>query len=143
MRALLAIDPENAEALNFIGYRYAEQGVRLDEAEVLLRRALQAAPRSGHIVDSLGWLMFRKGDVPRAVDLLEQAARLVGPDPAVLEHLGDAYRAAGRTADAAAAWRRALGNLGDETPAEQLRLRASLERKLSGLAAPPPGPVAR
>ena len=54
----------------------------------------------------------------------------------MLEHLGDAYRAAGRTADAEAAWRRALGSFGDEPPAEQLRLRASLERKLSGVAAP-------
>jgi tetratricopeptide (TPR) repeat protein len=143
MRALLAIDPDNAEALNFIGYRYAEQGVRLDEAEALLRRALRAAPRSGHIVDSFGWLMLRKGNVPRAVELLEQAARLVGPDPAVLEHLGDAYRAAGRTTDAVAAWHRALGSFGDEPPAEQLRLRTSLERKLSGVAAPPIKPVAR
>ncbi len=143
MRAVLQLDPENVEALNFIGYQYAEQGVRLDEAEALLRRALQASPRSGHIVDSLGWLMLRKGDVPRAVDLLEQAARLMGPDPTVLEHLGDAYRAAGRSADAATAWRGALRTVGDEPPAEQLRLRASLERKLSGLAAPPPGPVAR
>jgi tetratricopeptide (TPR) repeat protein len=143
MRAMLALDPENAEALNFIGYRYAEQGVRLDEAEALLRRALQAAPRSGHIVDSLGWLMLRKGNVPRAVELLEQATRLVGPDPAVLEHLGDAYRAAGRTSDATAAYRRALGSFGDEPPAEQLRLRASLERKLSSVAASTIKPVAR
>jgi tetratricopeptide (TPR) repeat protein len=143
MRALLTIDPENVEALNFIGYQYAEQGVRLDEAEALLRRALQAAPRSGHIVDSLGWLMLRKGDPRSAIELLEQASRLMGPDPSVLEHLGDAYRAAGRTGDATAAYRRALGSFGDEPPAEQLRLRASLERKLSSLAAPAIRPVAR
>jgi Flp pilus assembly protein TadD len=143
MRALLALDPDHAEALNFIGYSYAEAGVRLDEAEALLRRALRVAPRRGHIVDSLGWLMLRKGEPGRAVELLELAARLVGPDPLVLEHLGDAYRAAGRAGDAAGAWRRALGSFGEEPPAEQLRLRASLERKLSGLAGPAPGPVAR
>jgi tetratricopeptide (TPR) repeat protein len=140
MRALLALDPDHAEALNFIGYSYAELGARLDEAEALLRRALRVAPRRGHIVDSLGWLMLKKGEPARAVELLELATRLIGPDPLVLEHLGDAYRAAGRAADAAGAWRRALGGLGEEPPAEQLRLRASLERKLSSLAAP--GPVA-
>jgi predicted negative regulator of RcsB-dependent stress response len=67
----------------------------------------------------------------------------VGPDPEVLEHLGDAYRAGGRSAEALAAYRRALGSFSDEPPAEQLRLRASLERKLSSLAAPALEPVAR
>jgi Flp pilus assembly protein TadD len=143
MRALLALDPENAEALNFVGYHWVEQGVRLDEAEALLRRAMAAAPRRGHIVDSLGWLMLRRGQVGRAVELLERAAQLTGPDPAVLDHLGDAYRAAGRPADAAATWRRALGGFGDEPPAEQLRLRSALERKLSGAAVPALRPVAR
>lgn len=143
MRGLLALEPENAEALNFVGYGYAERGVRLDEAEAMLRRALASAPRRGHIVDSLGWVLLRKGDVPRAVETLELAVRLTGPDPAVLEHLGDAYRAAGRGVDAASAWRRALGSFGDEPPSEQLTLRGSLERKLAGLAAPPPRPVAR
>jgi Flp pilus assembly protein TadD len=143
MRGLLALDGEHAEALNFLGYSYAERGVRLDEAEALLRRALAVAPRRGHIVDSLGWLLLQRGDLPGAIEALEQAVRLGGPDPAVLEHLGDAYRAAGRGADAAAAWRRALGSLGDEPPSEQLKLRASLERKLAGLTAPPLKPVAR
>jgi Flp pilus assembly protein TadD len=79
--------------------------------------------------------MLRKGDLPRAVELLERAAQLQVADPQVLEHLGDAYRAAGRAADAVAAYRRALGCFGDEPRAEQLRLRAALERKLSSLAA--------
>ena len=143
MRALLELDPENAEALNFVGYGYAERGVRLDEAEAMLRRALAAAPQRGHIVDSLGWVVLRKGDVAGAIGLLEQAVRLNGPDPAVLEHLGDAYRAAGRGGDAAATWRLALASFGDEPPADQLRLRASLEQKLAGLAAPALTPVAR
>jgi Flp pilus assembly protein TadD len=135
MRALLALDPDHAEALNFVGYSYAEQGVRLDEAEELVRRALRLAPRSGHMVDSLGWIRFRKGDYKQAVELLEEADRLTGPDASILEHLGDAYHAAARPADAAAAWRRALKSFGDETPAEQLATRASLERKLRDLGA--------
>jgi Flp pilus assembly protein TadD len=136
MRGLLALDPEHAEALNFLGYGYAERGERLAEAEQLLRRALEAAPRRGHIVDSLGWLLLRRGDISGAIEALEQAVRLGGPDPAVLEHLGDAYRAAGRGADADVAWHRALASLEEAPAGEQLELRASLERKLAAAHRP-------
>jgi Flp pilus assembly protein TadD len=144
MRALLALEPDHAEALNFVGFTWAEQGVRLDEAEELVRRALRLAPRSAHMIDSLGWIRFKKGDLRQAVELLEQADRLMGPDPSVLDHLGDAYRAAARPADALAAWRRALKSVGEEPPAEQLALRSTLERKLKELgAAQERRPVAR
>jgi Flp pilus assembly protein TadD len=133
MRALVVLDPDHADALNFIGYVYAEQGTRLDEAEELIERALRLKPRSGHILDSLGWVRFRRGDFAGAVALLEQAEALSGPDPTILDHLGDAYLAASRGAEAAAAWRRALGSLGDEDPADQVRLRAALEGKLRAL----------
>jgi tetratricopeptide (TPR) repeat protein len=144
MRALLALAPENAEALNFVGYLLAEQGQRLEEAEELVRRAMALSPRSGHMVDSLGYIRLRRGDARQAVELLEEADRLLGPDPSVLEHLGDAYRAAARPADAAAAWRRGLRSVGDEPPAEQVAIRATLERKLEDLrAAGERRPVAR
>ena len=143
MRLLLAQEPDHAEALNFVGYTLAEQGVRLEEAEALVRRALALSPRSGHMIDSLGYIRFRRGDVAGAVELLEQADRLIGPDASVLEHLGDAYRAAARPADAAATYRRALRSMGEEAPAEQVALRASLERKLEELARGERRPVAR
>jgi tetratricopeptide (TPR) repeat protein len=145
MQTLLAAEPDHAEAMNFIGYLWAERGTRLEEAETLVRRALVLSPRSGHIVDSLGYVRLRRGAVQEAVQLLEEAERLSGPDPAVLDHLGDAYRAAGRPTDAVTTWRRALRTPGDdETPAEALALRASLERKLKELdAAAERKPVAR
>jgi tetratricopeptide (TPR) repeat protein len=130
MRALLAMNPDHAEAMNFLGYSYAEQGVRLDEAERLVRRALELKPRSGHLLDSLGWVLFRRGDHRRAVEILEQAASVVGPDATIQEHLGDAYRAAARLGDAAQAYRRALASVGDEPPPEQGKRRAAIERKL-------------
>jgi Flp pilus assembly protein TadD len=135
MRALLAIDPDHAEAMNFIGYSYAEQGVRLEEAERLVRRALELKPRSGHLLDSLGWILYRRGDARGAVEALERADQLTGPDPTILEHLGDAYRAAGRPADAAHAWRRALGAQDDDPAAEQARRRAAIEKKLREVGA--------
>ncbi len=135
MRALLALNPDHAEAMNFVGYTLAEQNIRLDEAERLVRRALELKPRSGHVLDSLGWVLFRRGDFRRAVDALEQADRLVGPDATILEHLGDAYRAAARHADAVSAYRRALGSVAEEIPSEQSRRRASIEKKLREVTA--------
>jgi tetratricopeptide (TPR) repeat protein len=134
MRALLAVNPDHAEALNFVGYALAEQGVKLEDAERLVRRALELKPRSGHILDSLGWVLFRRGDARRAVELLEQADALAGPDATILEHLGDAYRATARPGDAVQAYRRALANVGEELPSDQGKHRASLERKLRELA---------
>lgn len=133
MRALLVVNPEHAEALNFVGYAYAEQGVRLEDAEKLVRRALDLKPRSGHILDSLGWVLFRRGDARKAVEVLEQAEALAGPDATILEHLGDAYRATARLPEAAQAYRRALANVGEELPFDQGKRRASLERKLREL----------
>jgi tetratricopeptide (TPR) repeat protein len=135
MRALLALNPDHAEALNFVGYSLAEQGVRLDEAERLVRRAVALKPRSGHILDSLGWVLFRRGEYPRAVEVLEQAERLAGPDSTILEHLGDAYRAVSRPADAVRAYERALASVADEHADDRGRRRATLERKLRELLA--------
>jgi tetratricopeptide (TPR) repeat protein len=135
MRAILAIDPENVGAMNFIGYSLAERGERLDEAESLVRRALEARPRSAGFLDSLGWIAFQRGEYARAVEALERAARIAGPDPVILDHLADAYRALRRPVDAEGAWRRALRCVDDQSPAEAAKLRASIERKLRGGAA--------
>ncbi len=142
MRAVLAVKVDHAEALNYLGYAYAERGERLDEAQALLERALRVEPENGYYLDSLGWVYFKKGDLERAVKMLERAVALVGPEATILEHLGDTYRAAHRSGDAAAAYRRALevsaSDKGDAdvTPAT----RAAVERKLRDLSrrdAPP------
>jgi Flp pilus assembly protein TadD len=85
------MDPSHASALNYIGYTYVENGIKLNEAEVLINRALAASPESGHIMDSLGWLYYIKGNVDRAVTELERAFDKLPNDATVAEHLGDAY----------------------------------------------------
>lgn len=135
---LLLEDGDDVEALNFVGYLLADHGIRLGEAEQLLVRAAQLAPTEGAVLDSLGWLWFRKGDAVRAIHTLERAEALAGPDATILDHLGDAYRAGGRSAEAARAWRRALAELDADPPAaageaERVRrhhaeIRAKLER---------------
>lgn len=132
MRAILAMDPENAGAMNFIGYSLAERGEKLDEAEALVRRALEQRPRSAGFLDSLGWIAFRRGEHGRAAELLERAARIAGPDAVILDHLADVYRALRRGPEAEGAWRRALRCVADQNPAEATRLRAAIERKLRG-----------
>jgi tetratricopeptide (TPR) repeat protein len=105
MQRVLELAPEHAGALNYIGYTWAEQGLRLDEAEALIVRALQARPEDGYITDSLGWVYYmrarpliQQGDVKagrallqRSIQELERADELTGGDPVISEHLGDAY----------------------------------------------------
>ncbi len=91
MQKVAEIDPRNASALNYVGYTWAEKGIRLDEAEALIRRAVALKPRDGYIRDSLGWVLYQKGDYQRAVKELEMAAHMASNDPVVMEHLGDAY----------------------------------------------------
>jgi tetratricopeptide (TPR) repeat protein len=133
MRQLLQEAPGNAEAMNFVGYTLAERGERLDEAEVLVGRALQIEPDNGSFLDSLGWIQFQRGEVAAAVATLERAEVLAGPEPTILEHLGEAYRRALRDDDAARAFRRALQALDDGAEPDQPGQRAAIEKKLREL----------
>jgi tetratricopeptide (TPR) repeat protein len=88
MLMVIELDPEHASALNYIGYMLAEKGIRLDEAEQYIKRALSLEPESGHIIDSLGWVYYKKGEYERAIAELEKAVQYLPEDPVVAEHLG-------------------------------------------------------
>lgn len=90
MQKILDIDPDHADSLNYIGYTYAEQGIKLDEAMDLIKRASELKPDNGYIIDSLGWVYYQKGLYNEAVRHLERAAELTPDDPTIKEHLGDA-----------------------------------------------------
>jgi len=108
MRQVLKIDPKNADALNYIGYTYAEQGIRLDEAMELIKKALSIKPNSGYIVDSMGWIYYQKKLYKKAIIYLEKAVRLTPNDPTIMEHLGDAYEKQGFYKKALDAYQKAL-----------------------------------
>ncbi|MFZ5568813.1 MAG: tetratricopeptide repeat protein [Thermodesulfobacteriota bacterium] len=91
MEKVVQLDPEDAHALNYLGYTYLELNRKLDQAENLIRKALELLPDDGYITDSLGWLYFKRGEYEKAVEILRKAADLVPDDPIILEHLGDAY----------------------------------------------------
>src|SRR5260370_17710448 len=104
MQQVLSQNPENASAMNFIGYTLAERGQHLDRAENLIRRALELQPESGAFLDSLGWVYFRRGQYSQAIGTLESAVEH-DPDPMIPDHLGDAYRSSSKKAQPVAVYR--------------------------------------
>jgi Flp pilus assembly protein TadD len=104
----LELEPDNPDVLNFLGYSYAEEGINLDEAERLVRKALEAKPESGHIIDSLGWIYYKKGHYDKAVVELERAFKKLSTDATVAEHLGDVYLKQKRYRDALRMYQKAI-----------------------------------
>jgi len=106
--ALLASEPDNAAALNYLGYMRIERGFEVEQGLALVQRALQLDANNGAYVDSLGWGLYKLGRLAEATEVLERASRLLPNDPTVLEHLGDSCRALGALDRARDAYRRAL-----------------------------------
>jgi tetratricopeptide (TPR) repeat protein len=91
MKKILEGDPNNAHALNFLGYTYAEAGENLEEAEGFIQKALILRPNDGYIEDSLGWVYFKRGKLDLAISQLEKASTTQADEPIIYEHLGDVY----------------------------------------------------
>ncbi len=87
----LTSQEELPDAYNALGYLYAEQGTKLDEAAALVHRALKSAPTSGAYLDSLGLIYFKQGKLDAAIENLEQANHYLPDTPEILLHLADAY----------------------------------------------------
>ena len=121
----IEINPDDAYALNYLGYWWADDGRNLDEAIAMIEHAVETRPDSGFFVDSLGWVHYRLGDPRTAVGYLERATELEPSDPEITGHLGDAYWALGRYDEARFKWRLAL-SLSDD--AEE---RAMLDERLA------------
>jgi tetratricopeptide (TPR) repeat protein len=107
-RKVVTADPQNATALNYLGYMLADRGVKLDEALNLIRKAVDLDPANGAYLDSLGWAYFKLGKYDLAEENLIKAAQRIGTDPTVQNHLGDLYQKTGRLKLAAAHWERAV-----------------------------------
>lgn len=101
---LLQLQPENAHALNALGYSLADRNLRLDEAATLIDKAAKLAPTDPFIMDSVGWVQFRQGKLSEALTTLENAFRL-RPDPEIAAHLGEVLWALNRRDEALKVWR--------------------------------------
>ncbi|HEX7760689.1 MAG TPA: tetratricopeptide repeat protein, partial [Caulobacteraceae bacterium] len=134
----LKIRPDEPELLNFLAYSWIDRGERLNEALAMVKKAVDANPQSGAMLDSLGWAYYRLGDYKTAVAKLEDAVVLEPADPDVNDHLGDAYWRVGRKTEADYQWRRVL------ILAPSAKTKAAVDIKLkSGLdGSPAPAVVA-
>jgi len=107
-KQVLAADPLNASAANYLGYMLADRGVRLEESVKYIQNALRLDPNNGAYLDSLGWAYYKMDRFDLAEPHLEKAARLMSDDPTILEHLGRLYLRMGKDSLAEQEWERAL-----------------------------------
>jgi len=109
LRKCLEMSPDFGEALNYLGYMWADKGTNLTEARVMIEKALKQEPKNGAFLDSLGWVLFRQGHVAEALGYIQQAVDLTPePDATLFEHLGDIQAALHESAKAREAWEKSL-----------------------------------
>ena len=107
-KQVLAVNPLNAGAANYLGYMLADRGIRLQESVRYIQKALQMEPQNGAFLDSLGWAYFKLNNFDLAEVHLEAAAKRITRDPTIHDHLGHLYYQTGRKQQARDAWERAL-----------------------------------
>jgi tetratricopeptide (TPR) repeat protein len=125
LRQLLRLEPDNADALNYLGYLLANENRGLDEAIRLIQRALDADPGNPAFLDSLGWAYYRQRDFEQAERYLAPAAERLPANSVIQDHFGDVLAERGRLQDAIAAWTRALGGDGADID------RGAVEKKIT------------
>jgi tetratricopeptide (TPR) repeat protein len=131
-RKSLALSPEQASVLNYLGYSMIEKRINLAEAMDMIRKAVELKPNDGYIVDSLGWAHFHMGEYEEAVKHLERAVELRPEDPIINDHLGDGYWRAGRKLEAKFQWQHAKDSKPE--PADLLRIEKKLKEGLADTA---------
>ena len=117
-RKALAIDPENAAVLNYLGYMLADRGQRLPEALKLIQKAVDIEPQNGAYLDSLGWVYFKLGEYSEAEENLHKAIQRMDNDPTVLDHLGEVYEKTGNLKMAVEQWERSMAEYAQSLPAD-------------------------
>ncbi len=127
MKKVLELEPDHAEALNYLGYTWADNNVNLEKALEYIQKSMNLKPGSGYIQDSLGWVYFRMGKLDLAIQEINAALLLEPDDPNIYEHLGDIYQKQGKRKKAADAFKKAEKLF--TTESSKIRIR----EKLNGL----------
>jgi tetratricopeptide (TPR) repeat protein len=125
----LELFPDQPQTLNYLGYSWVDQGLHLDKALGMIRRAVELRPNDGYIIDSLGWAYYRLGRYEEAAKELERAIELKPEDPVINDHLGDAYWKVGRRLESNFQWRHALDMKPEpeDLPKIEIKLREGLK----------------
>jgi tetratricopeptide (TPR) repeat protein len=131
-RQVIANDPRNAAALNYLGYMMADRGEHLDDALNYIKRAVALDPQNGAYLDSLGWAYFKLGKYDLAEENLRLAVQRSYDDPTIHDHLAELYQKTGRLRQAIANWERALdgwnhGLAADAEPSDVAKVQKKLE----------------
>jgi tetratricopeptide (TPR) repeat protein len=122
LRKLMTLKPDDAQAYNALGYSLADRNVRLPEARDLIQQAVKLAPNDAYILDSMGWVCFRQGDLACARQHLERAYK-IRPEAELAAHLGEVLWASGQREEARRIWRAAM-----KLEADNETLRTTLAR---------------
>ncbi len=132
----LELFPDQPHVLNYLGYSWIDQGIKLDEGMEMIKKAVQQRPDDGYIVDSLGWAYYRLGNYEEATKQLERAIELKPEDPTINDHLGDAYWRIGRVLEARFQWAHArdLKPDAEELPKIEEKLKEGLPDETSSQA---------
>jgi tetratricopeptide (TPR) repeat protein len=129
LRRVLAKEPNNATALNNLGYYLVERNERLPEALEMIKRAVRMEPTNSSYLDSLGWAYFKLGRLDEAERHLTEAARRDATSATIQEHLGDLYHKRGKLEQARAAWQKALSLTVEAADTARLRSKLNGEVK--------------
>jgi tetratricopeptide (TPR) repeat protein len=108
MEQIIALDPEHADALNFVGYTLADDGRDLPRALELIEKAVAVEPDNPYFLDSLAWVHHRMGQNDRAWEIIRQVVSHPVTDPVIWEHYGDIAAALGKKNEAAEGYKKAL-----------------------------------
>lgn len=122
LRSILRYNPNNVEALNALGYTLADRTTRYTEALELITQAIRLKPDDPAILDSMGWVQYRLGNLEEATLRLQEALKQLA-DPVIASHLGEVLWVSGRESEAKAVWRQAV----DKAPNNAV-IREALER---------------
>jgi tetratricopeptide (TPR) repeat protein len=122
-RTVLRLKPNDATTANYLGYMWAEHNSNLDSAETLIALALAAEPDNGAYLDSYAWVLYMKGEFPKAYTYICKALVKINNDPIIYRHLGDILVKTGDAPQAISAYRRsiALGSLEQRLIEEKIR----------------------
>ena len=126
MKDVIHTNPNYSSALNYLGYIWAERGVKLDLAKILIERALSLKPDDGFYLDSLGWVYYQKGEFEKALECLARAAKSEPEEGVIIEHIGDVLLKSGKKDEAQKIFEEALNKKTLE-PKDKARIEGKLK----------------
>ena len=130
-RKVIEMNPQNASALNYLGYMFADRNQKLTEARTMVQKALDLDPGNGAYLDSLGWVAFRQGKYDEAEDLLKKSIDRTPRDATIYDHLAEVYFKQDKIKDAINTWTKAVQAWEVASPSEKEGLDiASIHKKL-------------